>query len=292
MPKRPNKKGPQFSSNLKIGAHVSIAGGFSKALERAEEAGLETIQLFTASPRSGKRREISDAEIAEFKKDWAKGPVGNIYVHTPYYVNAASPDTKTWHASQSYIVRELKEMDRLGLKYFVMHVGSHLGAGIKVGKEKVKRMIDESLQKSKGSDTIICLENTAGQKNDIGAKPEIFGAILDPFRDNPRVAAVIDTCHFFAAGYDLRTKSAVEASFGLVDKHIGWDNVPMLHLNDSKVDLGGARDRHENLGKGFIGLKGFEAVLSSKHIKGKDLILETAEAGREADIKWLKEFLG
>jgi deoxyribonuclease-4 len=215
--------------------------------------------------------------------------VRNVYVHTPYYVNAASPDERTWHFSKTYILRELELMDRINARYFVMHVGSHTGAGAKIGKERVIRMLTEVLAESPKSNVVVCLENTAGQGNEVGSRLEDLGEVLQPFRKNKRIGAVIDTCHIFSAGYDLRTPEAVAKTFGQVEKMVGWERVPMLHFNDSKVGLGGHRDRHEHLGKGHIALDGLAAVINSPYIRGKDLILETEPEGRAPDIAWLKK---
>lgn len=274
-----------------IGAHVSIVGGYCMALDRAHELGLDAMQIFTSSPRSKARREINREEEESFSKACKVSPVRNVYVHTPYYVNAASPDSRTWHFSKTYILRELELMDRAGIKYFVMHLGSHLGKGAKVGDAKVIRMLDEVLAESKGSKTVICCENTAGSNNSVGSDLDELGAILAHYHGNKRVGCIIDTCHTFAAGYDLRTPAAVDKTLKFIDKVIGWERVPMLHFNDSKVDLGGHADRHEHLGKGYIGLEGLRAVATHKLTQGKDLILETEDQGRDKDIAYLREWL-
>lgn len=275
-----------------IGAHVSIAGGYCVALDRAHEAGLDAMQIFTSSPRSKQRREISAEEEATFAAACKTSPVRSTYVHTPYYVNTASPDDRTWHFSKSYILRELEVMERAKIKYFVMHLGSHLGSGSKAGVARVIRMLDEVLAESKGSNTVICCENTAGSNNSVGSDLDELGSILKKYRGNPRVGCIIDTCHTFAAGYDLRTPAAVDKTLKKIDAVIGWERVPMLHFNDSKVDLAGHADRHEHLGKGFIGHDGLRAVATHKLTQGKDLILETEEEGRDQDVahlrKWLK----
>jgi len=250
------------------------------------------MQIFSSSPRSKQRRDISAEEEASFAAACKTSPVRSTYVHTPYYVNAASPDSRTWHFSKTYILRELELMDRAKIRYFVMHLGSHLGQGSKVGVARVIRMLDEVLAESKGSKTVICCENTAGSNNSVGSDLEELGAILAHYRGNPRVGCIIDTCHTFAAGYDLRTPAAVDKTLKHIDKAIGWERVPMLHFNDSKVDLGGHADRHEHLGKGFIGLEGLRAVATHKLTQGKDLILETEEEGRGKDLAYLREWLG
>ncbi|MFO0702537.1 MAG: deoxyribonuclease IV [Candidatus Andersenbacteria bacterium] len=274
-----------------IGAHVSIAGGYCQALDRAHEAGLDAMQIFTSSPRSKARREIKKEEEESFSKACKTSPVRNTYVHTPYYVNVASPDSRTWHFSKSYILRELELMGRAGITYFVMHLGSHLGEGSTVGVARVQRMLDEVLAESKGSKTIICAENTAGSSNSVGSDLEELGSILKKYGSNPRIGCIIDTCHTFAAGYDLRTPAAVDTTLKKIDKLIGWKRIPMLHFNDSKVDLGGHADRHEHLGKGFIGLDGLRAVATHRLTQGKDLILETSEEGRAQDLAYLRQWL-
>ncbi len=271
-----------------IGAHVSVAGGFPRAVERGEQEGLDAIQIFTSSPRGRNRREILPAEEQEYLQLLKKSRVRQTYIHTPYYVNASSPESRTWHFSQSYILREIELMDRIKAKYFVMHLGSHLGAGPEVGKQKVTRMLQEVLKKTPSSNVVICLENTAGQGNEVGSQLEDLGEVLNVFKGQARVGAVIDTCHIFSAGYDLRTPTAVEKTFAQVDRYVGWTRVPMLHFNDCKVELGGQRDRHEHIGKGKIGSEGMEAVVRSKYIRGKDLILETEPEGRGEDLAWLR----
>lgn len=235
------------------------------------------------------RRVVTPAEEKEFIQACSVSPIRNVYVHTPYYVNAASPDDRTWHFSQTYIVREVGLMDRIQARYFVMHVGSHLGSGIKKGKERVTRMLDEVLQKTKNSNVMICLENTAGARNDVGGKFEDMGEILGRFKGEKRIGSIMDTCHMFSAGYDIRTPEKVAQVFAQIDQHIGWNRIPMLHFNDSKTQLGGGHDRHHTLGKGYIGYEGMAAVIGSPYVKGKDLVLETEESGRAADIAWLKK---
>lgn len=278
-------------SDIGIGAHVSIAGGYDQALERAREDGLDAIQFFTSSPRSRMRRVVSKKESDDFVEMFAASPVRNIYIHTPYYINAASPDSRIWHFSQSYILREIELMDRINSKFFVMHLGSHRGAGKKTGIERVVRMVQEVLKKTPKSHVNICLENTAGQKNEVGSDLDDLSLITKKFSNNKRVMVIIDTCHLFAAGYDLRNKSAVEATFKEIGKKIGWQRIPMFHFNDSKVEIGGNRDRHEHLGKGCIGVEGFRAILGSSKLKGKDLILETESDGRPADLTFMRSIL-
>ena len=291
-PKAKPKTKPKPAGRIGIGAHVSIAGGYCEALARGQADDLDAIQIFTSSPRSRARRVVSKQEKADFITACAVSPIRAVYVHTPYYVNAASPDSRTWHFSQSYIVREIELMDSIGAGYFVMHVGSHLGSGVAAGKDKVIRMLDEVLQKTKGSKVVVCLENTAGQKNEVGSRFEDMGEIMGRFKKEPRIGAVMDTCHMFSAGYDIRTPAAVKETFSAIERLIGWQRIPMLHFNDSMVDLGGHRDRHQNLGQGYIGYKGLAAVVGSRFVKGKDLILETADQGRAADIAWLKKTVG
>jgi deoxyribonuclease-4 len=293
-PRKSSKTAKPRSSATKvgIGAHVSVAGGFAEALRRAEEQRFDAMQIFTSSPRSRARRVVTPEEEREYLEELKETTVRAVYVHTPYYVNAASPDSRIWHFSKTYILRELAQMDRVNMRYFVMHVGSHRGVGEAIGKSRVVRMLKEVLAESKDSKTVICLENTAGQRNEVGSQMGDIAEILSQFSNQPRVGAVMDTCHMFSAGYDLRNAKAVAKTFSEIDKLIGWSRIPMLHFNDSKAELGGRRDRHEHIGKGKIGFEGMEAVVRSPFVAGKDLILETEPEGRLPDIQWLRKKLG
>lgn len=274
-----------------IGAHVSIKGGFAAALKRAETEGLDIIQIFSSSPRSRMRRVITNQEVKDFIKALKKSRIREVYIHTPYYINPASPDSRVWHFSKTYLLREIEIMDRIGARYFVMHMGSHKGSGIKAGLQKVTRMLKEVIKETPYSKVKLCLENTAGQTNDVGADLKNIGKLLRTFKNEPRLGLIIDTCHLFAAGYELRTKPEITKTFSLINKEIGWNKIPMLHINDSKFGVGGNRDRHAHLGQGQIGETGFKALLASSYLKGKDLIVETEPKGRAGDIVWLKKFL-
>lgn len=278
-----------------IGAHVSGQGGFDKAAARAHEIGCECYQFFTRSPQGGNASVITPEVVAVFKAANKKFGIPRTYVHAPYFINLTSEVGKIWHGSVSILREELARCSSLGVTGLMTHIGSAHEMPETDAVAKVAKAVVEILKDYKGS-TKFLLEVSAGAGNVMGAKLEQIGAIITLAEKSLKKGSVgvcLDTAHLFASGYDVRTGSEVSKVAALVKKHIGWARVMVVHSNDSKVDLGARKDRHEHIGKGKIGMAGFRAIMANKDFNGVDFILETPEEDeRPNDIKILKKLRG
>ena len=279
---------------MNFGAHISIAGGIEKSPERAHEIGCECFQMFSRSPHGGKAKEITESVVNNFKKNCKEYNFKNYYIHTPYYINLASANSRIYYGSISAIKKELEIADLLGARAVVTHLGSAKELGEKEAREKLIGglvKVFSSLNLSCQKKVILLLEITAGSGNIMGDNfEEIAYFIAEAEKKIPKnsLGVCFDTAHAFASGYDLRDKKAVKQTFTDFDKMIGLKRLKLIHCNDSKVDLGSHIDRHENIGDGKIGLKGFEAILKEPRLKNLDFILETPGGKAEEDLKILR----
>ncbi len=261
--------------DLRLGVHVSIAGSIDQAVDRALALNCNAFQIFTRNPRGWKSKPLVDEEIDRFKEKLKKSSINinNVCVHMPYLPNLASPKEEQYKKSMQVLIEEVKRCEMLGIKYLIIHLGSHLNAGIDKG---MKNLVNACLNAA-SSKTMILLENMAGQKNSIGSRFEELRRLLDMLDD--RFGICLDTCHAFAAGYDVRRIDEILAEF---DSIVGLKNIKIVHLNDSKSDIGMNSDRHEHIGLGYIGEEGFSNILHSRLIK-LPLILETPVDKRRDD---------
>lgn len=261
--------------------------------QRAKHLGCETVQIFSRSPRGGKASALDPQDVAKMKEMFDRHSMWPLVVHVPYFLNLASADEEKRRASVEILVEDLGRTEVLGAKYLVTHLG-HLSPGEELESvdaiARVTKSIQEALEVYHGPVKIL-LENTAGQGREIGWKFEVIGAMLENLPAD-RVGACLDTCHAFAAGYDLASASAVEATLREFDRCIGLDRLGVVHMNDSKGECGSHVDRHEHIGRGKIGVEGFKAILSSPLLP-PDMpgILETPQDSPEDDegnVKMLK----
>lgn len=257
-----------------VGLHVSAAGSPELAFDRAKEIGANTFQIFTRNPNQWKFKPIPDETAAAFRKKRDEAGFRRIVDHMPYLPNLASPERATMKISRFTLEEELKRCDVLGIDYLVVHLGSHLGKGAAVGIANIAAACNQAISASPGKAAIL-LENMAGQKNCVGARFEEIRAILDRVTDAKRVGVCLDTCHVYAAGFDLTNEEAVGGTMGLFEQLVGLDRLKVVHLNDSKGPLGGRLDRHENIGEGRIGRKGIRAFLHYRGIDERPIIMET-----------------
>lgn len=265
---------------------MSIAGGLKNAPVNAKNIGCETFQMFTHPPQSGKFSPLTEKEIQEFKAALKKNKFSSFYVHAPYIVNFASANPAVRHATISLVSKDLERADALGATALMTHLGSSLGEGKQKGVEIATRALNEMLKGYKG-ETLFLLEISAGAGNVVGDSFEELGAILKSLQ-NKKVGICFDTQHAFASGYDLRSPEKIDEVFKKFDKFIGLEKLVVIHTNDSKTDFGSRKDRHENIGKGFLGQAAFEALLSRPYLQDKDFILETDPELVEEDLKNLK----
>ncbi|MCS7126273.1 MAG: deoxyribonuclease IV [Aigarchaeota archaeon] len=257
-----------------LGAHVSISGTIDRAVDRARELKCTTFQLFTRNPRGWKAKKLKKEEIEEFKRKMKEYGYGLAVSHMPYLPNISSPLIQTYKKSLSSLIEELERAGELSLKYLVVHIGSHLGKGLDIGIKKAAESVNTALSKV-NNDVVVLLENMAGQRNSVGSRFEDIKRILNLIEYPDRVGVCFDTCHAFAAGYDLRTREAIENTLRDFDEIIGLRLLKAVHINDSKGDLGSHLDRHEHIGMGKIGENGFRELFHNKYIRDLPLILET-----------------
>jgi deoxyribonuclease IV len=257
-----------------VGLHVSAAGSPELAFDRAKEIGANTFQIFTRNPNQWKFKPIPDETVSAFREKRKESGFRRIVDHMPYLPNLASPEKSTMKISRFTLDAELKRCDALGIDYLVVHLGSHLGKGAAVGIANIAGACDQATKASDGPTTIL-LENMAGQKNCVGARFEEIRAIIDKVGDEGRVGVCLDTCHAFAAGFDLGSDESVKGTMDLFDELVGLKKLKVVHLNDSKGPLGSRLDRHENIGEGKIGRNGIKSFLHYPGIDERPIIMET-----------------
>ena len=257
-----------------VGLHISAAGSLDLAFDRAAEIGATTFQIFTRNPNQWKFKPIPDETVAAFRQKRKESAFGQVVDHMPYLPNLASSERSTMKISRFTLGEEVKRCDSLGIDYLVVHLGSHLGKGAAVGVANIASACDEALAGSDGETTIL-LENMAGQKNCVGARFEEIREILYKTTERSRVGVCLDSCHLFAAGFDLRNEEAVEGTMELFNEIVGLEKLKVIHLNDSKGPLGSRLDRHENIGEGKIGRNGIRALLRYPGVAERPIIMET-----------------
>lgn len=259
---------------VKVGAHVSIAKSLDSAIDNAQQIKCDTFQIFTRNPRGWKFSPLDPEEVLVFKEKLDKSRLAPVVDHMPYLPNLSGPEDEIYDKSVSTLNAEVERCVQLGIRYLVVHLGSHLGSGRRVGLERLSKALNQATKRAKG-DFQICLENMAGQKNSMGSKFEEVREILDTVKQQERVAVCLDTCHTYAAGYDLHVEKAVEKTMAAFDSTVGFENLKVVHLNDSENGLGSGLDRHEHIGMGYIGNSGFKAILHHKAVRDLPMILET-----------------
>src|SRR3990167_9543524 len=277
---------------MKIGAHVSIAGNMAKAPENAVNTGGECFQIFSRPPQGGPATKITAKLVAEFKRKMKQHRQGNVYIHTPYFINFASANNRVRFGSVQVVREELERASLLGAKAVITHLGSAKDFTKKAALAKVTKGLDLVFQKYAGS-AILLLENSAGAGRIIGDDFSELATIIKALtRNKPwlkkKIGVCFDTCHAFASGYDLRTATAMKKTLAEFEKKIGLAKLMVIHSNDAREKLGSKIDRHEHIGHGKIGEKGFEILLSDKRLKKADVICETEGGGIKADLKLLK----
>jgi deoxyribonuclease IV len=272
---------------MRLGVHVSIAGKLSEAVERAHGLGCNAMQIFSRSPRMWAAKGLDPDEVARFRELRERFGIRPVVVHASYLINLATPEGALKRRSIEALTDELDRADRLGADYLVVHVGSCKDGGAAEGVERVREALASVLSSGRWS-TQLLLEDTAGERGDIGARLEEIGAILDRLKGGDRMGVCLDTCHLFAAGYDISTAAGVQRTAGRVEETIGLDRVKVVHGNDSIKGLNCRVDRHQHIGLGGIGLNGFRAWLNHPALARIPMILETPKETPEADHRNLK----
>jgi deoxyribonuclease-4 len=264
-----------ITGELLLGAHMSIAGGIDLAPLRGQEVGCQTIQLFTKNSNQWLARPLPSDEIERYRTNLRAAGIAPTVAHDSYLINLASTDPDLHRKSMAGFLEELERAEALGIPYLVTHPGAHMGAGEEAGLRQVATSIRALLKRTKGYRVQVVIETAAGQGTSLGYRFEQIATILDQIGVPERTGVCLDTCHLFAAGYDIRTPEAYAAVMGEFDVIVGLSHLRVIHLNDSKKELGCRVDRHEHIGKGAIGLDGFRCLVTDPRLRGVPMILET-----------------
>lgn len=274
-----------------FGSHLSIAGSMLNALDEAVNLGLDTVQVFTKNQQQWKAKPLDAGMVRDWRArivelGWAPRTVS----HASYLINLASPDDELWRKSIDLMSDEIERCETLGIPFLVHHPGAFTTSSREAGLSRIARAYAELFERSAGYRTVLCLENTVGGGSNLGREfaelAELRRMILDTVGDPARVGYCFDTCHAHAGGYDLSAAESAAAVFAEWDRACGLENIRVLHLNDSKTPLNSRRDRHEHIGMGSIGLRGFAAVLSVPWFAERPKILETPKGLDETGTEW------
>ncbi|MHC1626872.1 MAG: deoxyribonuclease IV [Methanoculleaceae archaeon] len=268
---------------VRVGCHVSIAGGIDKAVERAVKKGCDLFQIFTRNPRGWRYSALNGGTVMAFREAMERSGIGPAVAHMPYLPNLASPREDVLAKSVDALITELERCEILGIPYLVTHLGSHLGTSMDEAVEREIRAIRTALDTAE-SGTILLLENTSGSAHSLGSTFTEIARIIDGVGLRERTGVCFDTCHAFAAGYELRTTGGLEETVREIDRVIGIEKLKVIHLNDSLGDLGSGLDRHEHIGLGRIGEDAFRRILHHPNLRDVPCILETPVDERRDDV--------
>ncbi len=272
---------------MRIGFHVSISGGFSLAVRRAYELGCTTMQIFSRNPRGWTVKPIDKDDIVEFKKLREQWDIGPVFVHTNYLINLASAKPDLYERSIEQFVIDLERTERLGAEYLVTHLGSASSKDAEWMIERVAGALNMAMKLRSPLATIL-LENTAGEAGDVGYTLEQVQEVISLLNDSKKIGLCYDTCHGFAAGYDIRTRKEVDALAKKIEATVGMKRLRGMHLNDCLRDFNSHVDRHWHIGEGKIGLGGFKILLNHPAFKEIPKIMETPKETEEDDPRNMK----
>jgi deoxyribonuclease-4 len=257
---------------VKVGAHVSTAGGPATCFERAKEIGAEAIQIFLTPPQQWRSSKVDEEQVAAFRAKQAETGIGPVFVHGVYLINLATDDQTNLTRSTSSLKSALTSCSQLGIRGVIFHIGSHKGQGLDTVFEQIVTACQDVLAATP-EDVLLILENSAGAGGTIGSRFADLGRIIRE-TGSDRIKVCLDTQHAFAAGYDLSSAEGVELAMTEFANEVGVANLVAVHANDSKVELGAGRDRHENIGAGAIGRQGFERIMAHPAFKDAPFLLE------------------
>ncbi len=258
-----------------LGSHMSIAGGVHTAIERGSSIGCTAIQMFVKNNNQWKGRKLDGQDVATYKELLAKSSIGPVVVHDTYLINLCARDKSILRKSRAALKDELDRCETLGVPYLNFHPGAHVGQGEDDGLNLIVESLDLIHEATTGYHVKSVMETTAGQGTSLGYRFEQIRRILDGVAEKNRMAVCVDTCHVYAAGYDIASEHGYERTFTEFDEIIGLDRLVAFHVNDSKRELGSRVDRHEHIGKGTIGLPGFAFLMNDDRFQSIPKILET-----------------
>lgn len=260
---------------LKVGSHMSASGGVDKAIARVEVLGITSCQLFSKNERQWNAKPLDPGVVEHFHEEVARTGISDLVIHDSYLINLASPKEDILAKSMAAFQDELERSDTLGISYLVTHPGAHTGSGVETGIATFAESLNRIFDRIPDNKTVTCLETTAGQGTTLGRSFEELAAIIDLVEAKDRVGICLDTCHIFAAGYEIRTLDGYATTMDQFEKLIGFGKLKVVHLNDSKNPLGSFKDRHDHIGDGEIGLEGFRNLVNDSRFDGLIGILET-----------------
>lgn len=263
------------ASSVLLGAHMSIAGGLDRAIERGLSVECTAMQIFTKNNNQWNGKPLTAGEIERFKTAWEQSPIQTVFAHDCYLINLASPDALNYRKSIKAFADEMLRAERLSLSYLVTHPGAHLGTGESKGLKRVAESLNRLHDKTPGFRLQVLLEITAGQGSSLGYRFEHLAEIISQLEQPDRVGICFDTCHAFAAGYDISSPVGYKRTMKDFDRIIGLAKLKVFHLNDSKKPLGSRVDRHEHIGKGHLGLTPFSLILNDRRFRKIPKVLET-----------------
>ncbi len=276
-----------------LGAHMSISGGVHTAFERGKHVGCTTMQIFSKNNNQWQGKPLTDLDIINYKKEAKKTSIQPVVVHSSYLINLCAKDKTTLKKSRDAFFDELNRCRRLGIPYFIFHPGSHVGQGEDTGLKIIAESLNMLHERTKGYRVKSVVEITAGQGSNLGYRFEQIRKLIRMVENKRRMGVCIDTCHLFAAGYDISSEKGYKQTFQTFDDIIGLKRLMVIHLNDSKGALGSRLDRHEHIGKGQIGDTGFSLIMKDKRFRDIPKILETPKGeNMTEDIINLKRLRG
>jgi deoxyribonuclease-4 len=261
-----------------LGAHMSVDGGIHTAFARGTLVGCSTMQVFVKNNNQWNARSLSEKDIQNYKTEEGKARIAPVVAHAAYLINLCATDASILKKSRAAFVDELKRCEALGIRALVFHPGAHMGAGEREGILLIAESINIAHEQTGGFSVLTTLEGTAGQGSALGYRFEHLKTIIDAVAQRERMAVCLDTCHLFAAGYDISTEEGWHRTMEEFDTVVGMHRLAAIHMNDSKKELGSRVDRHEQIGKGKIGIAGFRAIMNDGRLEAIPKILETPKS--------------
>jgi len=275
---------------MMLGGHVSVSGGLDKAPDRARQVTCDCMQIFSKNQMQWKAKPLDLEEAQRFKENSKKSSIQETVIHDSYLINLGSPDKRLLKQSRETFLDEMVRAKHLGVRNLIFHPGAHMGAGEQEGLKRIAESLNWARTEFGSGEVALVIEVTAGQGTVLGHSFEQIEKIISLLQDQKNVGVCLDTAHAYAAGYDVKTKKGYERTFQMFDDVIGIEFLKAMHINDSKVKQGSRIDRHEQIGKGFIGLDGFRNFMNDKRWEGIPMVLETpqGEKGYKSELKALR----
>ena len=277
-----------------LGAHESITGGVDKALERGRDDTCDCIQIFSKNQMQWKTKPLELDEALRFKEGSSTFGIKETVIHDSYLINLCSPDKALLKQSREAFLEEAVRAKHLGVRYLIVHPGAHMGKGEQAGLRLISESLDWVRKEFGSGDVEFLLEITAGQGSVLGHSFDQLGKIIGMLEDQKHAGVCFDTCHAYAAGYDVRTPKGYEATFEMFDEMVGLERLKAFHLNDSKGKQGSRLDRHENIGKGYLGTECFTNLMNDSRFENVPMVLETpqTEGMYKKELKLLRSLIG